>query len=104
MASFELLSVVRKQRGRAEKITFSGVEGQAKFTILIGKNGTGKSRFLGDLANTFVHVENLKNREQLEWHYTANLPFQFISYRYDDAEFEIDSSGRVIEFRQWCPL
>lgn len=74
--NFRLRRVVRTIDRQDEQIDLASDEqGQSDFTVLIGVNGTGKSRLLGDIARVFDAVEKgqQKPRSDVDTHASIQL-------------------------------
>jgi hypothetical protein len=105
MHSFELIQALRSASYGPRAVGFTpSIDGNANFTILIGRNGTGKSRFLGDLARAFIYLESQRSKKQEEWRLSQDQPFRNLEYQVDGNAYSVDSSGGYIHvFRNERP-
>ena len=109
-APFHIVRAKRVNNGEIEEIELStrkNIESDSVYSTIIGINGVGKSRFLGDLARTFSYLYRAQRSAAGELS-NKRMPLVYIEYvAFGDCYLVMHGAGGFASFfkyRENCKI
>lgn len=101
--SFKLTKVIRSTRYNKSSLVFGKAfekSEETAFSVVIGINGVGKSRLLGEIAKSFVLLAELQRDQQPSLLLARNLPFHTLEYTFNDSSYALVDHEGLVECRK----
>jgi predicted ATPase len=98
--SFKLTKVIRSTRYNKSSLVFGRAFEQNEittFSVVIGINGVGKSRLLGEIARSFVLLADQKRDRQGSLLLVRNFPFHTLEYTFNDSSYALIEREGLLE-------